>query len=262
MPHHITSLAAALGTQVDGLIDGTGMQDVLDSQVPVERLEESERSRAVVQRQVDDLRTSLNDARDVVLDVRRLLGNDAGSSKASAVLAHLAASIATELRSPAAAKADKGTKRAAKPAAKAAKAAPKAAPKRGAAKRAPARAHALGVRRSTTDFLRRGARRVDGCRAASIPPVCRRVHPNAPRALARSIAPGRRSRARSGARVPRGTTPSRLPRRRARRSAGRRHQRIRKDVDGGDGPLERGVAPVAVLDHPRVDRDELPHLLG
>jgi hypothetical protein len=156
MPHHITSLAAALGTQVDGLIDGTGMQDVLDSQVPVERLEESERSRAVVQRQVDDLRTSLNDARDVVLDVRRLLGNDAGSSKASAVLAHLAASIATELRSPAAAKADKGTKRAAKPAAKAAKAAPKAAaktaPKRGAAKRAPARAHALGVRRSTTDF--------------------------------------------------------------------------------------------------------------
>ena len=85
-------------------------------------------------------RTSLNDARDTVLEVRRLLGNDAGNNKASAVLAHLAASIATELRSPAAAKAEKGSKRAPKAAAKPAAKAPA---KRAPAKRAPARAHAL-----------------------------------------------------------------------------------------------------------------------
>lgn len=144
MPHHITSLAAALGESVDALIDGTGMQDVLDSQVPVERLAESERSRAVLQGQLDELRASLDDARDVVLEVRRLLGTEPSSSRASSILAHLATRIASELRGPGA-HAEPTPKRAATATKLASKRAPAAVSKpvaKSASKRAPARAHA------------------------------------------------------------------------------------------------------------------------
>lgn len=104
MPHHITALAGALELSVDDLVDGTGMGDVLEAQVPIARLEEVERARAELHQHLDELRGALGEARDAVLEARRSLGNDPAFARVSGTLAQIAVQLAAELRPATAAK--------------------------------------------------------------------------------------------------------------------------------------------------------------